>query len=79
MEVVRKVMDSELIGSVIELPKSFRHTKVEVLVLPHHTRKESEKPTKSLYGVLAKYANPSLIEQEADAWAEAAAEKHANS
>lgn len=78
MEVVRKVVNSELIGSIISLPSSFRNKKVEVLVLPFREREASPKGKKSYLGALAKYANPSLIEYEKKAWAEAAAEKHAH-
>jgi hypothetical protein len=78
MEVVREVVDSELIGSVIALPGSFRHKKVEVLVLPFRERTETLAPKKSCFGALSKYANPSLIDREKDAWAEATAEKYAH-
>ena len=64
MEVVRKIMDSELIESVIALPDSFRNTKVEVLVQKINDYDEDTKPGKSIFGALSKYANPSLIAQE---------------
>ena len=79
MEVVRKVVDSELINSVIALPGSFRNKKVEVLVLLLSDRTETPKPKKSYYGALSKYANPSLMDIEKEAWSKAAAEKYANS
>lgn len=78
MEVIRKVVDSETIGSVIALPRAFRHKKVEVIVLPFHEKAQVPALRKSYFGLLSKYANPSLIEQEKDAWAEASVEKHAH-
>jgi hypothetical protein len=78
MQVVRKVIDSEMLGSIIVLPESFRNKKVEVLVLQVQNAQETPKPKKSFLGALSKYANPSLIEQEESAWAEATAEKYAD-
>jgi hypothetical protein len=77
MEVVRKVVDSELIGSVIALPGSFRNKKVEVLVLPLRENVDTSKPKKSYLGAFAKYANPSLIARVNDAGADASAEEDA--
>jgi hypothetical protein len=75
VQVVRKIIDSEVIGSVIPLPKPFRHGKVEVIVMPVQERAEAVEPKKSYFGALAKYANPSLAEQEKGAWAVAMVKK----
>jgi hypothetical protein len=76
MRAVREIIDSKLISSVIPLPESFRNTKVEVFIIPVQEKQEASRPKKSFLGAFAKYANPSLINQEKSAWAAAAAEKH---
>jgi hypothetical protein len=78
MQVVRKIIDSELLGSIIALPESFQNRKVEVLVLPVQSGQETPESKKSFFGTFAKYADPSLIEQEEGAWVTMTAEKYAN-
>ena len=34
MEVIRKIVDLERLRAMIDIPKSFKHSKVEILILP---------------------------------------------
>jgi hypothetical protein len=78
MEVVRKIIDSDAIDRIIALPVSFKHKKVEVLVLPVGDVQSGSKAKGSAYGALKSYGNPSLIEQESSAWTASIGEKYAN-
>ena len=64
MEVFRKTVDSELLLSVLELPESMQHGKVEVVVFPVIQRDMPKYTAKSMKGFLKKYANPALIAKE---------------
>ena len=47
----------------------------KVIVIPYD---EDDDPLDAVGGMLHQYANPSLIEQESEAWRKAAIEKHAS-
>ena len=34
MEVIRKIVDIDRVRAFIDIPKSFKHSKVEILILP---------------------------------------------
>jgi hypothetical protein len=78
MSYVRQTINSEKLVGIIDLPASMAHQIVEVLILPLETN-HFDRPLKSAFGCLAKYANPDLIEKERDAWQNAAWEKHGSS
>ena len=71
MEFVRKVVNSDSISSIIDLPSSFKGKKVEIIVLPFARTRKKENINKSLMGALKKYADKSLIEKEQTAWKKA--------
>ena len=91
MEVIRKVIDSDSLKSIIALPPSFTGIQVELIILPADdigaslltssalsnpdTKKKAVKHT--AFGRLNAYANLSLISKEKNAWEKAAAEKYA--
>ena len=91
MEVVRQIINSSALKSVLSLPRSFQDIQVEVIVLPVDSGKtgqvdssplfgtdDSMEPVKhSSFGRLSAYANPSIIPEEEGAWEKAAAEKYA--
>ncbi len=79
MEFVRKVVNSDYISSIIDLPSSFKGKKVEIIVLPVAVTRKKENIKKSLMGALRKYADKSLIEKEKTAWQKAVEEKYAHS
>jgi hypothetical protein len=78
MEVVRKIIDSDTIDWIIDLPVSFKHKKVEVLVLPVGDVQSGSKSKGSAFGALKSYGNPSLIKKESSAWTVSIGEKYAN-
>ncbi|MCL1810124.1 MAG: hypothetical protein FWG42_10225 [Clostridiales bacterium] len=47
------------------------------LKLPRYSEASSAEHTSTVMGVFKKYANPSLIPREKDAWGDAARKKHA--
>ncbi|MDR1481440.1 MAG: hypothetical protein LBI74_02310 [Synergistaceae bacterium] len=75
MSYVRQTINSEKLSGIIDLPASLAHQVVEVLILPLETNHFDE-PRKSVFGCLAKYANPDLVEKERDAWQNAARDEH---
>lgn len=44
MEVLRRIIDSDSLESVISLPREFKHKKVEILILPVDEKKEEFNP-----------------------------------
>jgi len=78
MEVVRQVIDSNLLNN-IKLPRHLRNRKVEIIIMPiDEPAKKKKKPVNELIGILHQYSNPDLINLEKGAWAKAMEEKHAN-
>ena len=59
MEIVRKVIDAELLKGLIELPESVKGKKVQIIVLPV-SEKETEF-TKSRFSML--YSYPIEVEE----------------
>ena len=80
VEFVRKIVNSDVLMSILDLPEELKSRRVEIIVLPfdeNSTQKQSDK-SKSLMGALKEYANPDLLETEKNAWAKAAGDKHVN-
>lgn len=44
MEVIRKIVDLDRLRTMIDIPQSFKHSKVEILILPieNKTKQETE-------------------------------------
>ena len=80
MSQVRKIIDSEMLTGILDLPHGMRGKQVEIIVLPYIEQPVVEQqPRKSLFGCLSHLADPSLRAREKDAWSAAAVEKHAKS
>jgi hypothetical protein len=79
MEAVREILDSSMLEPIIPLPASFKNRKVEVFVFPHVERRVRPGKRHSAFGSLHSYVRPGLIDLEEGAFAQALAEKHADS
>jgi hypothetical protein len=77
-EYLRKTIDSKLLENLITLPDNLKNRQVEIIVLPAGKDKGNSF-NHLLGGSLHKYANPSLITSEKEAWQKAIEEKHENS
>jgi hypothetical protein len=78
MEAIRKIVNSDELVSVVDMPKSLCGRQVELIILPVTGReKKKTGARRSGYGILKQYANPDLIATENDAWANSAKAKHA--
>ncbi|MGI6406513.1 MAG: hypothetical protein ACOX2E_08700 [Syntrophaceticus sp.] len=82
MAFIRKVVNSDKLADIIDIPESLRNRKVEILIFPYeNTNMESltpKHPTRAR-GLLERYKNEELKEQETGAWAKAVVDKHENS
>ena len=79
MEAIRLTINSARLTPIINLPKILRDREVEIIVMPKsddENERRFDTERKSMMGCLSQYANPSLIEQEKDAWEQAANEKY---
>ena len=68
MEIVRKIVASNDLRDIVDIPNSMINKNVEILIFPIDTKKERKKKKKSLGGLLSKYANEKLIEKEENVW-----------
>jgi hypothetical protein len=83
-EILRTVIHSDQLTSVIDLPVGLRGQDVEIIVLPlikspQQNILQKIKPEidlKKLKGCLKEYANPKLRELEDGVWEKVAAEKY---
>ncbi len=82
LSFIRKVANSDLLSSVMDIPEPLKNKKVEILVLPYEDPiKEDAKDQKPVRvrGLLEKYKDKTLQAQEAGAWARAVVDKHEDS
>lgn len=78
MNFVRKLVNSNIFSGIIDIPKSMRNRKVEVIIKP-----VDDEPDKNnniakiikLRGALSKYKKLDLIDEENNAWSLAVVEK----
>jgi hypothetical protein len=77
MDAIRKIVNSDELVSVVDIPKSLRSKSVELIILPVANRERKETSKGAGYGILKQYANPDLIAMEDEAWAKMVKEKHA--
>lgn len=77
MEAIRKVVDSNKLSVIMDLPNSMKNRQVEVIILPV-AEKDKAKTSKSMKGVLNRYADTKLEEQEKGAWEKAMVQKYGN-
>ena len=70
MEVVRTVINADMLLPIIDLPWKSKGLQVEVIVIPQikEASQRREVSADSLEGCLQRYANPALWEREQYAW-----------
>ena len=78
MEYLRETVNSDMLSSLFDLPASLRNRDVEVIILPFDTENKVKPKLKSAKGCLKKYANPALLPQEKNAWAQSVEERYAD-
>ncbi len=71
MEAIRQIVDLDKLGSVINIPKNFKYTKVEVIIFPAddsiQTGKEKFVP-ETFYGI-SSIADPAeAVQSMRDEW-----------
>ncbi len=62
MYYVRKITNSDLLASVIDIPKELRNRKVEIIILPYENSVVPGK--KTVKGAFSKYKNEKLKDKE---------------
>jgi len=79
---VRKVTNSNILESVIDIPESLRNKKVEILIFPYENGDAEDgiaQNPKKARGLLEKYKNKERQSFENSAWSKAVVDKHENS
>ncbi|MDR2147871.1 MAG: hypothetical protein LBE91_15570 [Tannerella sp.] len=78
MEIVRKIINADVLRPVIDLPWISGDLKVEVIVIPQikETTQKREVSIENLTGCLKEYANPALWDREQHAWEDNIVEKY---
>ncbi|BBB91784.1 hypothetical protein [Methylomusa anaerophila] len=79
MPFVRKIVNSNVLAGIIDIPEALQNKRVEVIIFSlddNSTTVSQIGKTKKAKGFLDKYKNTALIEKESAAWAEAATGKH---
>jgi len=79
MEAVRLTLNSSRLMPIINLPKTLHDCEVEIIIMAKSVDVKErllDPERKSMMGCLSQYADSSLIEQEKDAWEQAATEKY---
>jgi hypothetical protein len=71
MEAIRQIVDLDKLGSVINIPKDFKYTKVEVIIFPAddsiQTKKEKFVP-ESFYGISSICDPAEAVQSMRDEW-----------
>ena len=75
IKITRKIRSQTLRIQELE---QFRGKTVDIIILAENDRQPHGEPLRSAAGMLSKYANPTLIEREQDAWERAVREKYAD-
>jgi hypothetical protein len=78
MEVVRKIVRSDMLLPIIDLPWASKDLQVEVIVIPRLAKmtKQRKVSVDNIEGCLQAYAKPALWEKEQHAWEDVIIEKH---
>ena len=79
MSYVSEIINSSVLENILHVPFELKNRKVEVLIIPVQELNNKNYTNNSLYGILGKYKNSDLIEQEENAWASAVEAKYGNS
>lgn len=76
MNALRQIRRIDTPRITLDLPQAFWGERVEIIILP--LAEELPRSKKSMYGCVQQYANPMLIPQEDEAWANAVQEQYEN-
>ena len=83
MDFVRKVVNSNVLADIIEIPEHLKNKKVEIIILPYDNVDNEDNfsvhKAKKARGLLQKYRNKELQSLENTAWEKAVIEKHESS
>ena len=77
MDAIRKIVNSDVLVSVVDIPASLKNRQVEIIILPVSDTMQKRYRKESSYGILRSYANKDLITSEDGAWEKAAGDKYA--
>lgn len=78
MSFYRKIIDSDLLNNIIDLPAQLKNKQIEMILLPITDNTPLSKNNKGARGMLEKYKDVSLLKQEGTAWGDAIEEKYEN-
>jgi hypothetical protein len=79
MSFFRKIINSDFLAPIINLPPELKDKKVEIIILPVEEDRKERNAKKSLRGALNKYSDPELLEKEEIAWKMAVTDKYEDS
>lgn len=82
MNFVRKVANSNILASIIDIPENLKNRKVEILIFPYEgERVEASigQKTKSARDLLERYKDKELQALESGVWARVAVDRYENS
>ncbi|WP_347488086.1 hypothetical protein ABDB91_12720 [Desulfoscipio sp. XC116] len=82
MNFVRKIVNSNILASIIDIPENLKNRKVEILISPYeneHVEASIGQKTKKARGLLERYKNKELQALESGVWARAAVDKYEDS
>lgn len=81
MKFARKIVDSNMLNDIIDIPEELRNRRVEIIVLPYEDMEQIDLKAEkkgNVRGALAKYRNEKLLEKENEAWQNAVVENCIN-
>jgi len=79
MNFARKIISSDRLENIIEIPDNLKNRKVEIIILPVEPFQINIPPEarpKKARGLLEKYKNTELLSVEHSAWVEAVEQVH---
>jgi hypothetical protein len=71
MEAIRQIVDLDKLGSVINIPKDFKYTKVEVIIFPADDSIQTEKEKflpETFYGISSISDPAEIVRSLRDEW-----------
>jgi hypothetical protein len=71
MEAIRQIVDLDKLGSVINIPKDFKYTKVEVIIFPAEDSIQTEKEKfvpETFYGISSISDPGEAVQSMRDEW-----------
>ncbi|QGU00419.1 hypothetical protein SYNTR_1825 [Candidatus Syntrophocurvum alkaliphilum] len=78
MKIVRKVANSDVLASIIDIPDELKNKKVEIIILPYENIENADikkQHSKKVRGVLGSYKNEKLQSKEKGAFMNAMVEE----